>query len=146
MLRSFRQFVSIIALMIVAAVMLAACGGGTAAQTAKKPVEVQVTLSEFKIESSLTTVSTGVPYHFVVTNQGSVNHSFEIMPPVTGQVAPEQVQKMALAMISGDELPPGATKTLDYTFTQAAPAGKLEFACHLPAHYEAGMHLSIIVQ
>lgn len=145
MLRSFRQFASIIALMIVAAVVLAACGG-TAAQATKKPVEVQVTLSEFKIESPLTTFSTGVPYHFVVTNQGSVKHSFEIMPPVTGQVAPEQVQKMALAMISGDELPPGATKTLDYTFTQAAPAGKLEFACHLPGHYEAGMHLPIVVQ
>jgi uncharacterized cupredoxin-like copper-binding protein len=146
MLRSFRQFASIIVLMVVAAVVLAACGGGTTAQAAKKPVEVQVTLSEFKIESSLTTFSTGVPYHFVVTNQGSVNHEFAIMPPVTGEVAPEQVQKMALASISGDELPPGATKTLDYTFTQAAPAGKLEFACHLPGHYEAGMHLPIVVQ
>jgi uncharacterized cupredoxin-like copper-binding protein len=145
MFKKFRQFTSIIMLMVIATLALAACNSA-AAQPPQKPVEVQVTLTEFKITSSQTTFSTGVPYHFVVTNKGTVNHEFMIMPPVSGTVSPEQVQKLALAGISGDELTPGATKTLDYTFTQPAPAGKLEFACHLPGHYEAGMHLSIVVK
>ena len=28
----------------------------------------------------------------------------------------------------------GIGKAFDYTFKQAHPAGKLEFACHLPGH------------
>lgn len=146
MFRSFRRFAPITALVIISIMVLAACGGSTSAQASKKPTEVQVTLSEFKIESSMTTFSTGVPYRFVVTNKGTVNHEFAVISPMAGAVTPEQVQQTALARISGDDLPPGATKTLDYTFTQAAPAGNLEFACHLPGHYEAGMHLPIVVQ
>jgi uncharacterized cupredoxin-like copper-binding protein len=69
-----------------------------------------------------------------------------IMPPVTGQVSPEQVSQMALAGIQGKDLAAGATKTLDYTFTKPAPAGTLEFACHLPGHYDAGMHTPIVVK
>jgi len=133
-----------IALMVIAAFILAACGGSAAAPASNKPVEVQVTLSDFKIESSLTTFSTGVPYHFIVTNKGSVAHEFEIMPPATDPLSPEQVSKMTLAGIP--TVQPGATQTLDYTFTQPASTGKLEFACHLPGHYDAGMHTPIVVK
>ncbi len=142
MFRSFQRFALIITLLVVAIFVLTACGGGGA----KSPVTVQVTLTEFKIDSSLTTFSTGVPYHFVVTNKGTTIHEFMIMPPMEGAVAPDQVQKAALAGITQDKLPAGATATVDYTFTQPAPAGKLELACHTPGHYEAGMHVPIIVQ
>jgi uncharacterized cupredoxin-like copper-binding protein len=144
MFRRARRFLSLITLPVITASVLVACGG-TRAQ-ASKSTDVDVTLTEFKIESSQTTFSTGVPYHFIVTNKGTVAHEFEIMPPTSQQLSPEQVKQMALAGISGDQLPPGATKTLDYTFTKPAPAGELEFACHLPGHYEAGMHLPIVVK
>jgi len=49
-------------------------------------------------------------------------------------------------MIEADELTPGATKSFDYTFNETAPAGTLEFACHIPGHYEAGMNLPITVK
>jgi len=65
MFKSIR-FLPVISLMIVATLVLAACGG--AALATGKPVNVQVTLTDFKINSSLTTFTTGVPYHFVVTN------------------------------------------------------------------------------
>ncbi len=52
---------------------------------------------------------------------------------------------MALGMIEEDDMPAGATGTLDLTFTEPAEAGKLEFACHVPGHYEAGMKLPITV-
>jgi uncharacterized cupredoxin-like copper-binding protein len=133
-------------LLILAALLLVACGSGVAATNSTKAVDVQVTLSEFKIDSSLTKFSVGVPYHFVVTNKGTVNHELVIMPPTTGQVTTADVQKMMLAGIDGDGIAAGTTQTFDYTFNQAYPAGKLELACHLPGHYEAGMHLSIVVQ
>ncbi len=135
-----------ISLMAIATLVLAACGGTVAAPASNKPVDVQVTLTDFKIESLLTTFSTGVPYHFIVANKGAAPHEFRIMPPTADPVSPEQVSQMALAGISGQDLQPGATKTLDFTFTQPAPAGKLEFACHLPGHYDAGMHTPIVVQ
>ncbi len=128
----------------------------TQASNTGGPVDVQVTLSEMKIESSLTTFSMGVPYHFIVTNAGTVPHEIMIMPVMMSggmmnggmmsNMSMEQLDEMALAHIESDDLPPGATKTLDYTFTTPAPAGTLEFACYLPGHHEAGMHEAITVQ
>jgi uncharacterized cupredoxin-like copper-binding protein len=145
MFKSFGRVMRFGPLLVLAAFLLAACGSGAAASNS--PVNVQVTLTDFKIDASLTTFSTGVPYHFVVTNKGAVNHEFMIMPPTQGETDTETAMpKPALAGILGKDLTPGATKTLDYTFTQAAPAGSLEFACHLPGHYDAGMHLPIVVK
>jgi uncharacterized cupredoxin-like copper-binding protein len=145
MLKSFGRVTRFAPLLVLAAFLLVACGSGAAASNG--PVQVQVTLHDFSIDSSLTTFSTGVPYHFVVTNKGAVNHEFMIMPPTQGETDSETAMpKTALAGILGKDLTPGATKTLDYTFTKAAPAGSLEFACHLPGHYDAGMHLSIVVK
>ncbi|MGH2349717.1 MAG: hypothetical protein ACRDFT_09665 [bacterium] len=63
-----------------------------------------------------------------------------------GHMTMEEIDKTALAEIEEDDLPPGATKTLEYTFTKPAPAGQLEFACHVEGHYEAGMHEPIVVK
>ena len=121
--------------------ILAACGGGTGPGSQ----EVQVTLSEFKVTSSVTTLSPGTSYHFVVTNNGQVPHEFMIMPEgmnMTG-MSMDEMHKMALAMI--DNVAPGQTKTIDYTFASSNPGQNFEFACHLPGHYEAGMKLPITV-
>ena len=58
----------------------------------------------------------------------------------------EEMDQQALAHIEEDELQPGQTASVDYTFTQAYPKGTLEFACHLTGHYEKGMVLSIEVK
>jgi uncharacterized cupredoxin-like copper-binding protein len=129
-----------------AAFILAACGGSPAS---KNPVEVQITLEEFKITSSLTTFSVGVPYHFVVSNKGTMEHEVYIMPPTTSDMTADQVsaaKSTALAGIAADKLAAGASQTFDYTFTKAYPSGSVEFACHLPGHYEAGMVQPIVIQ
>jgi len=125
--------------------LLTACGSQGSSN------EVKITLTDFGIESSRTSFEVGVPYHFVVTNDGAVNHEIMIMAPLTEDqmmmdMDMEAMDEMALAMIEEDELTPGTTKTLDYTFTEPASTGDLEFVCHVEGHYEAGMKLPITVK
>jgi uncharacterized cupredoxin-like copper-binding protein len=110
---------------------------------------VNVTLTEYKITASQTTFTTGVKYHFVVTNQGQGSHELMLMPPVNGDMGMGSnmgdLDKMALARVDESHLPPGANQSFDYTFTDPAATGKLEFACHVGDHYEMGMRLPITV-
>jgi uncharacterized cupredoxin-like copper-binding protein len=141
-----RHIGSIVSIVILAAFILAACGGAPAS---KNPVDVQITVNEFNITSSLTTFSVGVPYHFVVTNKGSGPHEIFIMAAANEQMSADQIQALkasALDGITGDDLTAGSTQSMTYTFTKAYPVGTLEFACHLPGHYEAGMKLPIFVK
>jgi uncharacterized cupredoxin-like copper-binding protein len=55
----------------------------------------------------------------------------------------DQVDKMAYTSIN--TLNPGETKSVDYTFSSAVSGKSIEFSCHLPGHYEAGMKLPITV-
>lgn len=132
-----------LACLIIVSTALAACGpaggGGGSATT------VQITLTDFKIDSSLTTFSVGVPYHFVIVNKGSVAHEFYIMPPADPSTA-DGKKGQAVVAVTQNDLGAGATKTVDYTFTAAAPEGSLEMSCHIAGHYEAGMHIPIVVK
>ncbi len=142
MKRHTLKVVTIISVILLAAVLLAACGGGggnTGATT------VNITLSDFQIASSLTSFKVGVPYHFVVKNTASMSHEIWI-DPVDPNLTPDTAKSEALAGLGPDVLTAGATKSFDYTFTKAYPAGTYEFACHLPGHYELGMHVGITVQ
>lgn len=131
--------------------VIAGCGRQQQPAQAPTPseggvAEVRVTASEFKFEVSQTEFVAGRRYRFVVTNQGSVNHEFMIVPPVMGGMSMEKMDEMALTMIEEDDLLPRTTRTIEVTFPEAAPEGKLEFACHVEGHYEAGMRLPIIVR
>jgi uncharacterized cupredoxin-like copper-binding protein len=137
-------FKKALVVLAVAGLILTACGG-------QRATEVTITLTEFGIKSSQTTFEVGVPYRFVVTNEGAVEHELMIMPPLTEDqmdmnMDMHELDELALAFIEEDELPSGATATLDFTFTEPAPDGTLEFACHTPNHYEEGMKLPIIVK
>lgn len=138
-----------ITVLIVLSGVLAACG---TTQVAKKisPVAVQVKLSEMKIESSLTMFEVGVPYRFSVTNVGNMPHEMMLMPPsmnggTMSTMPMEQLDTMALTHIHDSDLAPGASWSVDYTFTKQN-AGTLELACYLPGHYEAGMREQISVE
>jgi uncharacterized cupredoxin-like copper-binding protein len=137
-------FNKVMIVLVIAGLLLTACGGSN-------PSEVKITLNEFGIESSTTDFQKGVPYRFVVTNEGTVEHEMMIMPPVMPDsmgmaMDMGEMDKMALVMIEASDLPAGATASFDYTFTESATAGGLELACHTPGHYEAGMKLPITVQ
>lgn len=122
-----------------------------ATPTAAEPEEIAVTLGgpagEFAITTEQTDFKVGVPYRFVVTNAGQVPHEFMVIPPISpDERQMEGMHHLALGEIGAEDLPPGATATLDLVFDEGAPAGALELACYVPGHYEAGMHLAIEVE
>lgn len=145
----------VVIIVILLGALLAACGPGTslssgtpASSGTVSPTTVPITMTEFKIETPQTTFKVGVPYRFVVTNKGTVNHDFSISPPVmagmTGMSA-EGAHEGALAVIDAKDMPPGATKTIDLTFSKPMSSSEIEFACHTPGHYESGMKVPITV-
>lgn len=109
-------------------------------------IALAVTLTDFKVEPSQTGFVTGRRYRFIVTNRGAVNHEFMITPPMMGGMSMEKMHEMALLEIEEDELPPGTTKTIEYIFREPAAQGEFEISCHVEGHYEAGMHLPIVVK
>ncbi len=135
--------------------LLSACGASPSAARVNPDgsVDVNVTLKEFTIESSVTDFKPGVLYHFKVVNQGQVPHEFMVMPVSMDSMdmtdlsgmSMELKDSMALMMIPEEQLSPGATARADYTFT-SIPQGKIEIVCTLAGHYESGMHKSITIQ
>ena len=99
-------------------------------------IEVQITLTDFGIESPLSTFEVGQSYHLVINNQGALNHELMVMEPMMGgmEMSMEEMDEMALAMIEEDDLPPGSTQTLDITFIAAKfdEAGNKVKNAHLP--------------
>jgi uncharacterized cupredoxin-like copper-binding protein len=126
--------------------ILAACGSSTTpsgtqqSQTTPSGSQVvQVTLSDNTIDSSLTTFTAGMPYHFVVTNTGHVAHQF-VMKPMGVDMEHMSVDEMHhAALFMYDSVAPGETRTFDYTFAPSAAGQSFQYACYSQGHYEAGM-------
>jgi uncharacterized cupredoxin-like copper-binding protein len=106
---------------------------------------VEVTLTDNKIESSLTTFQMGVPYTFVITNAGRHGHNFNISTPVSVAGSLQDALKTALLAVDQDQLGVGASVTVEYTFPDSAVGANLEFSCLIRRHYEDGMLLPITV-
>lgn len=125
---------------------LAACSGQT-----QGPQTVEITLTEFGIQSTLTSFEAGQPYLLVITNSGALDHELTVMPAGAQMDDNDMEDKGhdmsgALLHVGQEELTPGAIVTVEYTFTQEMNLGQFEFACHLPGHYEAGMFAPISVE
>jgi uncharacterized cupredoxin-like copper-binding protein len=123
-----------------------AAGSSNSSNSSKTrgPTTVNITVTEFKITSSITSFTVGTPYHFVVTNAGQIRHELMVMPTAKGTASEDERDASELFEIA--ELDPGQSGTKDFTFTTAASAGILEMACHVPGHYESNMRLPIVVK
>jgi uncharacterized cupredoxin-like copper-binding protein len=91
-----------------------------------KEVKVAVTLSEHKIQPAVITLDQHTKVTFVITNAGKEVHEFEV-----GHYA------VAVA-----DLKPGETREVTLVLLDA---GEFETACHVPGHYEVGMHGTLVV-
>jgi uncharacterized cupredoxin-like copper-binding protein len=136
--------------------LLAACGstGGnttgsvTAPQAALSTANtVNITETDFKIQSSITTFTPGTSYHFEITNHGNTAHEFMILPKAEGSMggmSMDNMDKMALA--KAENIGPGQTTAFNYTFPSSAAGSHPEFACYYPGHYQAGMKQDVVVK
>ena len=148
-------------LFIIVLIMLldAACGSPAPAATqapaqpaateappaAGNATQVDVTLADNTIDASMTTFQVGVPYTFVITNSGRPAHNFNINPPVSVAGSLEGALNSALLAVPQEQLGPGASVTVEYTFPDSAAGQLLEFSCLIRRHYDDGMKLDIIV-
>jgi uncharacterized cupredoxin-like copper-binding protein len=94
---------------------------------------------DFKFHPAHLTVKTGETIHFNVKNTGKHPHEFTLGDEASQKKHAEMMKQMP-GMVHADPnmltLQPGEDKSLIWQFTRA---GKVEFACHVPGHYEAGM-------
>lgn len=114
-------------------------GGPADANEAARTAEVS-TLDAMAFEPTRINVSAGETVTFVVTNTGQAVHEFTL-----GDAAMQREHAEAMAHIPagmGHDTPntvtlqPGETKRLTGRF---GVTGTLEYACHRPGHYQAGM-------
>jgi uncharacterized cupredoxin-like copper-binding protein len=136
-------FKFLILTVVTGALMLSACGS----TPGNGPINVDVSLNEFTVESSMTNLKPGVPYHFRIQNEGQIAHEFMIMPASDQHnsmpgMRMEEHHEDALLIVPAEQLPPGAAVEVDYTFS-SVPDQPVEIVCRLPGHYEAGMYTPI---
>jgi uncharacterized cupredoxin-like copper-binding protein len=107
--------------------------------------QVDITLADNTIDASQTEFQVGVPYTFVVKNTGRHAHNFIINPPVSVAGSLEAALNRALLVVPQEQLAPGASVIVEYTFPDSAAGQLLEFSCLIRRHYEDGMLLGITV-
>ncbi len=120
-------------------------GGPVASSTSARTVEVS-TLDTMRFEPSRLNVSVGETVTFVVTNSGQAVHEFTLGDAVMQQEHADEMAEMADGMAHNEpnsiRLQPGETKQLTWRF---GDTGTLEYACHEPGHYQAGMRGPIAI-
>ncbi len=120
---------------------------GSPADPAEATRTIEITASDSTtFEPASLSVKIGEIVTFVVTNGGQAAHEFTL-----GDAAMQQEHASAMAHMPAGmahdspnsiALEPGQTKQLTWRF---GGAGTLEFGCHEPGHYEAGMRGQITV-
>jgi uncharacterized cupredoxin-like copper-binding protein len=128
-----------------AAVLLAACSGGTA--TPAPPASaINAQLVDWKITFDNATGKAG-SITFSVSNKGANTHEFVVVKtdlaadklPVTGNL----VDESAFTPVDEiEDIEPGATPTLTVTLA----AGHYVILCNIEEHYGKGMHADLTVQ
>jgi uncharacterized cupredoxin-like copper-binding protein len=145
-----KKVFTFVTMLIAISMLLTACGAAVPSTNSDGSINVDVTLTDFGIESSLTTFEAGKTYHFTITNKGAIPHEFVIAEPLVGGTVHgtdmEMMHEGLIVEVEEDELPVGATVTVDATFPAHVPDKELEFACHTEGHYEAGMKFPISVK
>jgi uncharacterized cupredoxin-like copper-binding protein len=118
---------------------------GQPGDPAKVSRTIKVTALDIKYDRPEIRIKAGETIRFVVTNAGKLRHEF-MLGGAKAQREHAEMMKQMPDMVHEDAntltLEPGETKSLVWQFTRA---GKLEVACHIPGHYEAGMRSKIVV-
>lgn len=118
---------------------------GTAAPAAEADRTVEIVAQDsMRFEPDRVTVEPGETVRFAVRNAGQLQHSFTLGSPSyqrrhDKEMADMPMDEMAHHMDdspNGIVVQPGQTASLTWRFERGGP---IEFACHIPGHYGAGM-------
>ena len=151
--------ISVFLLLFALLLGLVACGGSSTSSSssvddnlpatdtavASPPPDIVVVLKDAKIVSTVTTFKTGVPYRFIVSNQGKKDHQFVILSSSlnVASMTGNQLQQAALAFVK--DLAPGKSAIVDITFPASAVGNSYQMASYLQTDYQAGLKLPITV-
>ncbi|MEP6757990.1 MAG: plastocyanin/azurin family copper-binding protein [Actinomycetota bacterium] len=122
------------------ATLLVAAGLAAAATATPDHVgTVAVTIHFSQFDLASLQVAPGETVRFVVTNADPIDHEF-LVGDAKMQWVHEKGTEAAHGARPGEiSVPAGTTVETMFTFP-LAPAPGWEFACHLPGHYDFGMH------
>jgi uncharacterized cupredoxin-like copper-binding protein len=122
------------------AVLLSAAALAATAAASPQPtrtLHVDIHFSRFDLASLQ--VAPGETVRFVVTNEDPIDHEF-----LVGDAAMQRIHELGTEPAHGVRpgeisVPAGETVETTFTFPDELEPG-WEFACHLPGHYDYGMH------
>lgn len=117
------------ALMLVA---LAGCAPGSASTGEV----VEITIEHSKFDPPTVEVDQGSTVTFVIRNGDPIAHEFIVGDEEVQLVHENGTERHHGAKPGEVSIPAGETRTTTFTFTTGED---LEFACHLPGHYDYGM-------
>jgi hypothetical protein len=101
-------------------------------QTETQPVDVTVTLKEFKVVLSRTNLPAGVPIRFIFKNMGTLLH--EAVLEKAGAV--DEPLEFSGEAAEVEDIDPGSDPSVVWTINEA---GAYQLACHIAGHFEGGM-------
>lgn len=100
---------------------------------------IAISATDVKFSPTMLIVRSGETVKFVITNYGKLPHEFMIGDKAEQQEHEKEMQSMqgmGHADSNAVSIGPGETKVLVWKFGKDAV---LEFGCHVPGHYAAGM-------
>ena len=107
---------------------------------------IKIDARDIKFAPSSIAIRAGETVQFQITNRGKLEHEF-VLGDAAQQAEHDKematVPGMAMQHINGVSVAPGKTESFIWSFTKA---GHLQYGCHVPGHYAAGMVGELTVQ
>lgn len=133
-----------VALAMLGLACLGACGSSSASPSGdpnEGRVKVAIEHSRFALDRE--SFSEGQIVTFVIHNDDPIDHEFIIGDASVHAQHEEGRQRHHHGRVPGEiSVPAGTTRTTTFTF---GPEGSVEYACHLPGHYDYGMRGAVSV-
>ncbi len=117
----------------------------TAATTVPNAREVHVVIKDKDITSTMKNFRAGIPYTFVVANQGKTSHNFIIWHRISGAASTQQPHDGILYIVPATQLTAGKTLTFSYQFPLSSIQSDLQFTTHLSGTEPEGPHIPVNV-
>jgi len=134
--------------LVMAAVVLVACGGTASNATPARPKVINVTMQEFSFQPPEITLKVGQPVKLILQNRGAVLHDFssddaEVSVKSSAHGAEHDMSGMNNEMLKVHMAADvGQTETLEFTPNKP---GTYTFFCTVAEHKEAGMTGKLVI-